>query len=163
MSLKTLAMAVLTRDAQRDARGTEAITLPEMGGTDVGRPRGTPAAAWAKALDRLNLSEVPAAFAIAPLRWRSGVIQARRLLATGWAAQLHEMGWADTDLFGCSESAPALRHDLSGLAMHMQDLDVRCADSRRAILTGPRARFSFGRINTTEPRLPLWAYARTRG
>jgi len=162
MSLKTLAMAVLSRDAQRDAGGMTAVSLPETGGTGVGRSEGTPARsteAWTEALAHLDLTAPPPAFVVAPSRWRSGIIQARRLVTTGWAARLEELGWTETDLFGCSASAPAQRHDLSGLAMHMQDLDVRCADDRRVVLVGRRGtRFSFERINSPEPRLPLWAY-----
>lgn len=162
MSLKSLAMAVLSRDAQRDVGGTEAVNPVETGGTEVGRPGGTARSAseaWGETLARLDLTGCPPAFAIVPARWRSGVIQARRLVATGWAGQLLELGWTETDLFGCSASTPAQRHDLSGLAMHMQDLDVRCADNRRVVLVGRHSRFSFERINSTEPRLPLWAYA----
>jgi hypothetical protein len=159
MSLKTLAMAVLSRDAQRDAAGMTAEIHSGMSGTAVGRHHVIQA--WAEALATLDHAEPPPTFAVGPGRWRSGVIQSRRLVVAGWAAQLHGLGWTETDLFGCSASAPAQRHDLSGLGLHIQDLELRCADGRRAVLVGQRGtQFSFERIESAEPRLPLWAFAR---
>jgi len=157
-SLKSLALAVLARDAHRDASGMTAILAPADSGTKVGRSHGKALAdTWLCELDHLPLDVVPVLFEAHPSQWRSAVVQARRLVDAGWAERLHDLGWSELDLFGCSAGAPAQRTDLQGLAFRIEGMDLRCADhSYVGLVSAQGARFTHRRLERSEPRVPLW-------
>ena len=112
VDLKALARLVLARDNHRDTRRDNVPHVDSGAETPAHHDEGVPGD-WAGGVAGLDPDCPPAD--VPPGRWRGFVDDARRFLASDFAAAAAALGWSALDLFGCDRDRPFARIDRAGL------------------------------------------------
>lgn len=119
--------------------------------------------AWSTGLAGMR-ARAPAAVPAA--LWASLVEGSHGLLANGWAAKAHMLGWTALDLFGCHPLRPCARVDCQGLVWALARDRTLAALSRdqARLLTPSGATLRFHRRAAAQDAgaVPLWELARLR-
>jgi hypothetical protein len=101
---------------------------------DGGSSRSGIPAQWCEGVLRLGAMPPPRNYS--EHAWRQLVVDAERFL-DDWAAQAHQLGWPDWELFGCHRRAPWGRIQGMGLVLLLRSDEIAALTATEAVIRTP--------------------------